>query len=139
LLTGEILIVAGKGHENVQDYGNSKNFASDKKCILKNIKQKNKHLSKDLKLNILKEESQKNHFPLKIKLRQASINSKKIKNNDIVFAIKGKKKDGNFFVSESFKKGASLAVVNRIYRSKIRSKQLFEDSLKYLLKILNYP
>ena len=34
LLTGEILIVAGKGHENIQDYGTSKKFFSDKKCIL---------------------------------------------------------------------------------------------------------
>jgi len=33
LLTGEILIVAGKGHENIQDYGNSKKFFSDKKLL----------------------------------------------------------------------------------------------------------
>ena len=98
LLTGEILIVAGKGHENIQDYGNSKNFFSDKQCILKNIKQKNKYLLKDLKLNILKEESKQNHFPLTIKLRQASINSKKIRKNDIFFAIKVKRRDGNLYL-----------------------------------------
>jgi len=135
LSTGEILIVAGKGHENVQDYGNSKNFFSDKKCILKNIKQKNKHLSKDLKLNILKEESQQNHFPLKIKLRQASINSKKIRKNDIFFAIKGKRRDGNLYLREVFNKKASLAIVNKINKSEKKSKQIkVNNTLSFLTK-----
>jgi murE/murF fusion protein len=40
--TGEILIVAGKGHENIQDYGKYKKFFSDKKEILSSIKIKNK-------------------------------------------------------------------------------------------------
>jgi len=44
LKTGDVLIVAGKGHENIQDYGDSKNFFSDKKTILKYIKIKNKNL-----------------------------------------------------------------------------------------------
>ena len=38
LNTGDILLVSGKGHENIQDYGRTKNFFSDKKEILKNIK-----------------------------------------------------------------------------------------------------
>ena len=89
LLSGDILIVAGRGHENIHDYGTLKKFFSDKKCILKNIKQKNKNLSKNLKLNILKEESQQNHFSLKTKLKKASINSKKIKKNKVVKIIFG--------------------------------------------------
>lgn len=136
LLTGEILIVAGKGHENIQDYGNSKNFFSDKKCILKNIKQKNKYLLKDLKLNILKEESKQNHFSLKTKLRQASINSKEIKKNDIFFAIKGKKRDGNQYLKEAFNKKASLAIVNKINKSEKKSKQIkVKNTLSFLTKI----
>ena len=135
LLTGEILVVAGKGHENIQDYGNYKNFFSDKKCILKNIKQKNKYLSKDLKLNILKEESGQNNISLKTKLKNASINSKEIKKNDIFFAIKGKKKDGNFYVDEAFKKGASIAVVNKIKNSNKKNKQIkVSDTLEFLTK-----
>ncbi len=135
LLVGEILIVAGKGHENIQDYGISKKFFSDKKCILKNIKQKNKYLSKNLKLNILKEESQQNHFSLKTKLRQASINSKKIKKNDIFFAIKGKKKDGNQYLKEVFNKKASLAIVNKISKVEKKSKQIkVKNTLSFLTK-----
>ena len=39
-----------------------------------------------------------------LSFHQARIDSKKVKKNDIFFAIKGKKKDGNNFVSQSFKK-----------------------------------
>ena len=135
LLTGEILVVAGKGHENVQDYGKSKKFFSDKKIILKYIKEKNKNLSKDLKLNILKEESKQNNFDLKSTLRKASINSKEIKKNDIFFAIKGKNKDGNLYLKEVFKKGALLAIVNKIDKLEKKSKQIkVNNSLNFLTK-----
>jgi murE/murF fusion protein len=79
LNTGDILVVAGKGHENIQDYGKIKNFFSDKKIILKYIKIKNKNLSKNLKLNILREISNQNNFSLKTKIKNASINSRDIK------------------------------------------------------------
>ena len=38
LNTGEILLVAGKGHETVQEIGVKKIFFSDKKIILDEIK-----------------------------------------------------------------------------------------------------
>ena len=62
--------MAGKGHERIQDYGNTKRFFSDKNFILKYIKQKNKKLTKDLKLKILKETSNKNYFSTKKKNKQ---------------------------------------------------------------------
>ena len=46
LNTGEILLVAGKGHETVQEIGKKKIFFSDKKIILNAIKKKNLTLSK---------------------------------------------------------------------------------------------
>jgi murE/murF fusion protein len=52
---GDILIVAGKGHENTQDYGKDKKLFSDKKEILNHIRIKNKNLSNNIKLNILNE------------------------------------------------------------------------------------
>jgi MurE/MurF fusion protein len=135
LCTGEILVVAGKGHENIQDYGNLKNFFSDKEIILKYIKIKNKNLSKDLKINILKEISNKKNFSLKIKIKNASINSKEIKKNDLFFAIKGKNKNGNKFVKEAFRKGASLAVVNKFDNLKNISKQIkVKNTLNFLTK-----
>ena len=133
LNTGEVLVVAGKGHENIQDYGTVKNFFSDKKIILKNIKIKNKNLSKNLKLNILREISRSNNFSLKTKIKDASINSKDIKKNDIFFAIKGKNKNGNLFTKEAFMKGASLAVVNKVNKLENISKQIkVKDTLKFL-------
>ena len=138
LSTGEILLVAGKGHETIQDYGKFKKFFSDKQCILKKIKIKNKRLFKDIKLNILIEESKQKNFLNKKKLNMASINSKAIKKNDIFFAIKGKKNDGNNYLEEVFKRGASLAVVNKINKSfKPTSQIKVQDSLKFLTKVSN--
>tara|TARA_B100001996_G_scaffold124279_1_gene94107 strand:- start:1118 stop:3967 length:2850 start_codon:yes stop_codon:yes gene_type:complete len=135
LYTGEILIVAGRGHEKIQDYGNEKKFFSDKNFILKHIKKKNRKIKKNLKLNILKELSNKNYLPVKSKIRRASINSKEIKKNDIFFAIKGKKNDGNLFLKEAFRKGASLAVVNRINKYVKKNKQIkVKNSLDFLTK-----
>ena len=62
LKTGDILLVAGKGHEKIQDYGNKKLFFSDRKVILDSIKIKNRYLSNNLKLNIIKEQSNKSNF-----------------------------------------------------------------------------
>ena len=123
LNSGEILLVAGKGHEEDQDYGSYIRKFSDKKTILKFIKKKNKYLSKNWKVNILNEQFKK-RININSKINRASINSKEIRKNDIFFAIKGKKNDGNFFVRESLNKGASFAVVNRINRSTKQTKQV---------------
>jgi len=136
LSTGEILVVAGKGHEQIQDYGKFKNFFSDKNCILRSIKKKNKILKNDFKFNILKEVSKNKNLLIKAKIKKASINSKEIKKNDIFFAIKGKNKDGNNFISEAFKNGACLAVVNKINKSGKKNNQIkVKNSLNFLTKI----
>ena len=87
LNTGEILIVAGKGHEKVQEIGEKKFFFSDKKIILDAIKIKNSNLSNNLKVNILNELSVEKKISNKIFLQKARINSKDIKKNDIFFYI----------------------------------------------------
>ena len=133
LKTGEILLVAGKGHETVQEIGRKKIFFSDKKNILRAIKEKNLALSNDLKVNIIKELSGEKKISKKISINQARIDSKKIKKGDIFFAIKGKKNDGNKFVNEAFNKKASIAIVNRISKNKKRKPQIkVKDSLKFL-------
>ena len=129
---GDILIVAGKGHENIQDYGKRKKLFSDKKEILKSIKIKNKNLSTNIKINIMNRISGSNNISLKTKINNASINSKEIKKNDIFFAIKGKNKNGNLFIKEAFKRGASLAIVNNL---KKKPKQIrVNDTLQFLSK-----
>src|SRR6056300_654927 len=135
LKTGDILFVAGKGHEKIQEIGVKKIFFSDKKIILDAIKTKNLKLSNNLKVNILNELSAEKKISNQISLQKARINSKEIKKNDIFFAIKGKKNDGNKYISEAFKKKASVAVVNKIEKKLNISRQIKrKDTLKFLTK-----
>jgi MurE/MurF fusion protein len=133
LNTGEILLVAGKGHEKVQEIGEKKIFFSDKKIILNEIKKKNFVLSNNLKVNIVDELSGKKKLSSKVNLKKARINSKEIKKGDIFFAIKGKKNDGNKFVGEAFNKKASIVIVNKIDKNNNIKRQIkVKDSLKFL-------
>ena len=133
LKTGEILLVAGKGHEKTQDFGNRKIYFSDKEVILNAIKIKNSGLSGNLKFNIMKELSGNKKISSKLNLRQSKINSKEIKKDDVFFAIKGKKNDGNKFVGQAFKKKASLAIVNKINKKNDITRQIkVKNSLKFL-------
>ena len=133
LKTGEILLVAGKGHEKTQDFGDRKIFFSDKKIILNSIKIKNSALLGNLKFNIVKELSKDKKIPSKLTIRHARINSKEIKKDDIFFAIKGRKNNGNRFVGQAFRKKASLAIVNKINKKTNITRQIkVNDSLKFL-------
>ena len=136
LNTGDILLVAGKGHEKTQDFGKKKIYFSDKKIILDCIKLKNTSLSKNFKINIIKELSKiKNKIPL-AKADKARINSKEVNKNDIFFAIKGKKNDGNKYIGEAFKNKASLVVVNKV-QNKFNSKRQIKvrNTLKFMTEI----
>ena len=134
LKTGDLLLVAGKGHEETQDYGKRKLFFSDTQIILKSIKFKNKSLSNNLKLNIIKEVSN-SAIPNKLNINNISINSKTIKKDDVFFAIKGKRVDGNKFISEAFKKKSSLVIVNKINKDYPSSKQIkVDNTLNFLSK-----
>jgi murE/murF fusion protein len=130
LKTGDILMVAGKGHEIIQEYKKIKKLFSDEREILKNIKIKNKTLSSNLKLNILKELSNSNNISSKLEINNASINSKEIKKNNVFFAIRGKNKDGNLFAKEALNKGASLAIVN--IKKKSKKEIVVKNTLKFL-------
>ena len=130
LKIGDILIVAGKGHEKTQEYKKIKKSFSDKEEILKNIIIKNKTLSNNLKLNIFKELSNSNNISSKLKINNASIDSRGIDKNDIFFAIKGKNNDGNLFIKEAFKNGASLAITDKFRSNKNCLK--VNNTLKFL-------
>jgi len=136
LNTGDILLVAGKGHEKTQDFGKKKIYFSDKKIILDCINLKNTSLSKNFKINIIKELSKiKNKIPL-VKADKVRINSKEVNKNDIFFAIKGKKNDGNKYIGEAFKNKASLVVVNKV-QNKFNSKRQIKvrNTLKFMTEI----
>ena len=57
-------MVAGKGHEKSQDIKNKKIYFSDRKIILNAIKVKNKTLSNNLKINVIKEVAQIQNYHL---------------------------------------------------------------------------
>jgi len=136
LNTGDVLLVVGKGHEKTQDIGKKKIYFSDRKIILGAIKIKNKNLSDNIKINVIKEAAKIKQLPPLISIEKARINSKEVSKNDIFFAIKGKKNDGNKFVDQSFKRKASLAVVNKI-QNKINNKRQIKvkNSLKFLTDV----
>ena len=126
----EILIVAGKGHEIYQQYKSKKSF-SDKSCILKSIKEKNRELNNSWKSNIIQEKLKKK-LNNKNMITKASINSKEIKKNNIFFGIKGKNIDGNIFANEAIKKGASISIVDKNYGAKNKKKIRVSNALKLL-------
>ena len=47
-----MIVVAGKGHETYQEY--KEKIFSDKNCIFKSIKEKNKNLNKNLESEYIK-------------------------------------------------------------------------------------
>ena len=132
LKAGEILLIAGKGHENYQEYSKKK-FFSDKKNILNNIKIKNKKLFKNWKSNIILEQfnNKKSFFA---KINKANINSKKIKKYDIFFGLKGKKLDGNKFALAANKKGAAFSIVDKKYHTSDKIIKV-KDTLGFLTNI----
>ncbi len=130
--SGDVLIVAGKGHENYQEYKKTEPF-SDKLEILRSIFTKNKNLSKSIKTNIVNETLKSNIISIKKKINLASINSKKIKEKSIFVGVKGKKFDGNKFGNDAIRNGATLAITNK---QSYNSKAIFQKNpLKYFNKI----
>ena len=89
LKSGDILIVAGKGHETFQEY-KKKRFFSDKVIIKKYIKNKNLTLSNSWKINILNESLRSNKLIIiNILILHRLIQKKKKKPN--IFRFKRKK------------------------------------------------
>ena len=130
----ELILIAGKGHETTQDYGNKIINISDKE-IIKNITFKGKKLnnieySKYLNSEILRKMklTKKQNYFLGV-----TINSKEIKKGNLFIAIKGKNKDGHNFTSSAIKNGANLCVVSKIKKEKNKKKYLKVRNTKTFL------
>ena len=86
-------------------------------------------LLKKIIKNLTKEEE-------KIKIKGLSINSKKVKKGFIFFAIKGKKFNGEKFISEAVKKGAAVIVCSKKFyfrNNKKKIKLVKTSNVRYLL------
>ena len=102
LRSNEILLVAGKGHEKTQDYGNKIINFSDKK-IIKEIIHKRKFSFKKIHYQdfLLKKIFDNNNLK-NVNYNGVSINTKTIKKNNLFFAIQGKNTDGHKFAKRSY-------------------------------------
>ena len=113
LKSNEILLVAGKGHEETQNYGKRIINFSDKKMIKKIVRNKNFPFEKNNYQKYLLDKVFDNKIVKKVNYNGVSINTKTLKKNNLFFAIKGKNKDGHKFVKEAIKKGAVRSVVSK--------------------------
>ncbi len=131
--SNEIVIIAGKGHEAYQEYF-TKKFFSDKSCIEKFIKIKNKSLNKNWKSNIVSEITKKK-LKKNTNINEASIDSRKVQKNNIFFGIRGKNFDGNKFVNQAFKNGASVSVNENKKKNKFKNNVYVKNSFKTFSEI----
>ena len=139
LRSDEILLVAGKGHEEIQDYGNKVKKFSDKKIIKKIINKKKFFPEKSSHQYFLLKKIFDKKFIKNINYDGVSINTRTIKKNNLFFAIKGKNNDGHEFVKKAVEKGAIKSVVSKkikkLPKNKIIKVQNTLSSLKKLAKV----
>ena len=124
-----IILVAGKGHENYQDYGN-KVFSISDKQIIKNLKIKINKKNKNYIYNskILKKILKNKKFK---KFNGLTIDSRMVKKDNLFLALKGNRNDGNKFISNAIKKGASIVITSKNNKNK---KKIFKvnDEMTFL-------
>ena len=124
-----IILVAGKGHENYQDYGN-KVFSISDKQIIKNLKIKINKKNKNYIYNskILKKILKNKKFK---KFNGLTIDSRMVKKDNLFLALKGNNNDGNKFISSAIKKGASIVITSKNNKNK---KKIFKvnDEMTFL-------
>ena len=131
----EIILVAGKGHEDQQIYKNKIIKISDKKIISKiNIKAR---ILNNKKQNILQNKLILNDIFGKIKNVKfigLSIDTRTLKKDNLFLAIKGKKNDGNEFINEALKKKAGCIISS----SKIKKRGRKIIRVKNTVSFLNH-
>ncbi len=130
----EIILVAGKGHENIQDFGKKTIKISDKQ-IIKKIKLNNKKKSIKHKIyashsNILNQITKNNKFFKDVS--GLAIDDRDIKKNNLFVAIKGKKHDGNKFNLKALNKGASYIVTSNKSNKNIKKLIKVKDTINFL-------
>ena len=119
----EIVLIAGKGHENYQDYGKKVISVSDK-AIIKNLKYNKRLISKDEQISLFNSKILNEIIRNKTRyhFNGLAIDSRDTKKGNIFLAIKGKNKDGNLFIANALKKGAEFIISskrNTRYKNKI--------------------
>ncbi len=131
----EIILIAGKGHENHQDYGNKIIFTSDKKIIKKlNIE---KYLLNQKKYNYFFNSKIVNQIVNTKKVYRfdgLAIDSRDVKKDNLFIAIKGKNNDGNHFISKAINKGARYIVSSKNNKNDNKRIIKVDDTVSFLNK-----
>ncbi len=129
----EIILIAGKGHEDEQIYKNKTISISDKQLI-KKLKLNIKKISsrdqlflenKNILSSILKKRKKENFHGL-------AIDSRVLKKNNLFLTIKGKNNDGIKFVSQALKKGAKYIISSRKIKKYTQKVIEVNDEIKFL-------
>ena len=113
LRKGDVLLIAGKGHENYQIIGREKFAFSDAEIVKEAVNTNLKYSLKSVIWNALSLEK-----ALKVKVKAGlcagpiKFNSLDVDKNDIFIALRGER-NGHEFVSDAFSRGASCAIVSR--------------------------
>ena len=106
----EVLLVAGKGHEENQDFGSKIIKFSDRQVIKKAIQKIKRKYTKNYWPNFIGDKVFKNK---NINFNGVSINTRSIKKNNLFIALSGKKTDGHKFIKSALRKGAAKLVINK--------------------------
>jgi MurE/MurF fusion protein len=120
----EVILIAGKGHEDKQIYKNKIIYISDKK-IIKNLKYKIKFLSKK-KQNYLQNKSLLKKIKGNVNVKNfngLAVDSRMVKKNNLFLTIKGKNNDGIKFIPNALKKGAKYIISSKVL-SKYKKKTI---------------
>ena len=130
----ETVLIAGKGHENYQDYGKKIISISDRK-IIKSLKiKKNMNYKKQkyfFNSKILNMILKNNKF---YKFNGITIDTRNLQKDNLFLAIKGKNRDGSCFIPEAIKKGARYAVSSKPNKRYLKKIIKVKDSNTFLNK-----
>ncbi len=129
----EIILIAGKGHEEKQIYKDKTILFSDKN-IVKSLKLKIKKISNQSQ-NFYQNKKIMQNFKKNVKIKNfhgLSIDSRTIKKNNIFLTIKGNNHHGIDFINHALKKGASYIISSKAIKK--HKKKIFKvnDEIKFL-------
>ena len=113
----EVVLIAGKGHEDKQIYKNKIIHISDKQ-IVKNINLKIKAFTKkeqNYLQNILLLKKIKKNINVD-KFEGLAIDSRMVKKDNLFLTIKGKSNNGSDFIPNAIKKGAKYIVSSKVLK-----------------------
>jgi MurE/MurF fusion protein len=135
----EVVLIAGKGHEDKQIYKNRTIYISDKK-IVKNLRLQIRSLSKK-ELNYFQNKTILKTIQGNTNLQNfegLAVDSRMIKKNNLFLTIKGKNDDGNKFIPDALKKGCKYIVSSKVIK-KYKSKTIkVKNEITFLNKFAKF-